>query len=367
MTITRSRPMSGLALALALLGGCADLSAPQKSTAASLTDNVTPVTPRPKVSSLALDEAHFRIFGLRVGLQDFMSSQSPTVVVNLPESADYAEILRCKHDTVIRGAFADLLDVDLGSPSTADATRIFKANNFWDAAAQNTNSCFLVSAGHSDKSFLDTFALSGSYRYVARACVNMERLEKDGATNRNCSRQVALSPALMDFKNARVEAERAALGLAQQWTDKVNGLGRHIHYLTVDFNNSLARCDKWETDRQVRLKKREGIQTLLGFGLAVGKNLLTAGGIATSGTFGSRVTALWNQRDAVASEGAKITTSLNGLFASPYDYPRTCTEATRLQRELVARTQELKSAHQYWANAMDDADKARASRTGMER
>lgn len=348
-------------------------SVPVTQTGSQLSsDQLRVVDQRPKVSAFQIDDEIFRVSGLRVGLQDYMSSQSPALSAFMPQQADYMEVLRCRADTVIRGTFDSLVDVDLGSPSLQDEKRVLQSNDFWLAAAK-ANGCFLVTASFSARVFLDNAALSGGYRYVVRACVNADRLtDKELLTSRNCSKMVAISPLLQDFVNTRVERETQAFSEAQKHQDIIDGKGRQVYAMTVDLNNELVKCMNAEVNRQVNLKKRQAITSLLGFGASFGMKLLAPSGTAASAvgsqtSFGDRFKSAWADKDQIMGEGAQVASVLNNLLSSPGDFPRSCTAATKLEQDIVTATQQIKSEHELYAKAMDAAEAARRARLEMER
>ena len=362
--------LAKFSLTALLYAACSSPVATQKQATTSadgspkLGDDTVTLQNVEKVSALSLDNSNFRVNGLRTGLQDFMTGATPVLNYMLPEKADYLEIIRCKSDAIIRGPTADLSDVDLGSPSTDDETRIFKQNNFWDAALSQINNCVLVSGGFSSKSFQDLNVRSGSYRYLARACISTERLtDIEYTSKRNCSRQIAISNILADYKNLRDESTTTALQRVQDLRDKVDGLGREIFYLTVATNNALAVCDNQESDRQARVKRKEALSKILGIGLSLGLELsLPTSGIAAVHSGAKTWTQLWSEtwdnRDSIAGQGLQIGQALQWLFSSASDFPRSCTTAKELAMQADTKTDELKNTHKELAAAADEAEVA---------
>lgn len=323
----------------------------------------------PTVSAINLDNSEFRVSGVRASLQDFMTGETPVLNYLLPENADFVEVVRCKSDTIIRGPTHDLADVDLGSPSLEEEKRIFKQNNFWDIAISQTNQCVLVSNGFSAKIFRDLHVPSGSYRYLVRACVSPERLtETEYTTNRHCSRQIGISTLLQNFINKRADAETEALQRVSDMRDKVDGIGREIYYLTVSLNNALSVCNEKETQRQVRVMRKEAFSKILGIGISLGLELaLPSNGVAAvmSGTmtFGQLWNQTWDNRDVIAGQGMQVAQALNWLFSAPEDFPRTCTAAKELAMKADIKSDELKNASLLLAEAADEALVARKNRT----
>lgn len=234
---------------------------------------------RRSVSIFELDESGFRINGLRVGMQDYMDASSPVVLFFLPELADFIEILRCRADTVIRGSFDNLQDVDLGTNSLADESRSLQSNDFWKAASK-TSGCLQIAQNYSDpKLFLDTFALSGSYRYVVRACVDNDRITDTEKldTNRNCSKQVGISPVLKSYVNQRAEMEIEALQKAANLRMRADALGRELYAIAVRYNREESACEARNVDAAARAQKTKAINAIIGAGISLGATILTGG------------------------------------------------------------------------------------------
>jgi hypothetical protein len=337
----------------------------------SLEDAILTEKKIPNVSRLQLDDSDFRIIGLRPGEQDYMSGPTPIVNIPIPEKADYVEVIRCSADTIIKGPTHDLKDVELGSTSMDDEKRIFIENDFWSEAARQTNHCILVSQSQSTRVFADLGASSGEWIYVVRACVSPDRLtDKSGSDSRNCSRQVGLSWSLK-YKNNRLETEKAALAQVQTFRDQVDGLGREIYYLTVALNNALTACNDTETQRQIRVKRKEAITQIAGFGISLGLELaLPSSGLAAvkSGakTWTQLWTDTWDARDTIAGQGAQVTQALRWLFSSSNDFPRTCTKAKEIASTADTKQGQLKNTHKLLAQAADEAETLRKSREGFE-
>jgi hypothetical protein len=328
--------------------------------------------PLEPVTSLELDGEAFRITPLRIGMQSFMSGEIPMLSYVMPPKANYVEILRCSADTIIRGSFDTINDVDLGSPSLSTEIAIFQENNFWRAAAEQGDHCILVARGFTGKVFLDKSADSGSYRYLMRPCVNPDRIktQSEDAT-KVCSRQVAFSELLSEFQNRRVQTEKEALSRAQKFQDKVDGLGREIYFLARDLNNALAKCQKEESNRQKRVGRKNALAEILGIGVTLGMELtMPASGIqavqAGTKTWMQLWTETWNTRDTIAGNGKQLAGIFKLLFTSANDFPKACNEAKEISSKSEIKVSELKTTHRELAQALDEAEIARKARVAGE-
>jgi hypothetical protein len=357
--------------ALSLAGACSSGMALGKRASRSsnsnpsLNDGILQEQKIVPVSAFDLDNAEFRVTGIRASVQDFMTGQTPVLAYSLPEKADYVEILRCSANTIIRGPTSDLADVDLGSPSLGDEERIFKQNNFWEEALSQVNNCILISGGFSNRVYQDLNIHSGSYRYLMRACVSPERLtDTEYVSHRHCSRQIGISMLLSNYKNKRDAALTEALQRVQDFRDRADGLGREIYYLAVAANNAFVACNDRETDRLVRVKRKEAFAKILGTGLSLGLEVaLPSSGasavLSGAKTWSSLWSETWNNRDTIAGQGMQIGQALVWLFSSPEDFPRTCTKAKELAMRADIKTDELKNVSQELATAADEVEVAR--------
>lgn len=335
--------------------------------AAKLVDGYVQIRPRAKVSILAIDETELKVLGLQVGLQDYLNAQTPVVSFFMPKSADYIQLLRCRADVNIRGRFDNLEGVEIGAVDAKDETRIYKANDFWQAAVDQ-NGCLQIADSYSDKeTFQDAWALNGSYKYVARACVDLERIAgaEDLDVVRNCSRQVALSGVINFQGNTRQEAERDAMRAAQGLREEVDRLGRQLYLTTLRLNNALAFCEQERAQAEAEKIRKNAITSLLGFGVTLGAELISPG-VVVGENYTTRVSSVWARRKSITGASANIAGALQDLFASPSDYPRTCTEAVKEATNGEVLTQEIKAAHEDYAAKYDQAARAREDREQIE-
>ncbi|MEZ4742494.1 MAG: hypothetical protein R3B45_08610 [Bdellovibrionota bacterium] len=300
------------ALSIALLATACDngkkIERPDGSSSESydpLNNGLMIIDPRPPVSAFQLDEFQFHVGGVRVGLQDYMQSESPAISFFRPELADYVEILRCSKDTIIQSGVYTLKDVELGASQIEELTQILRANDFWTVAEQ-TNGCTLVASDYSDRElFIDGAAPSGGYRWIVRACVHATRLMTAGLTTRACTKQISVSPVLENFKNKRIESERLAMEQARMEQNKMDSLGRAIYYKTVEYNNALARCQEREDERAANVVRKRAIANIVGQGIGIGATIYAAGSAISSAGASAGATAA---ESSVAVESAATET-----------------------------------------------------------
>ena len=317
------------------------------------------IDPRPKVSAFTLDEQPFHVAGVRVGLQDYMSSDSPAVSFIRPDMADYVQILRCSKDAIITVGGQTIESVELGTSQSEEQTRIWQGNDFW-AAAEQSNGCALIATEYADKQILiDGYAPSGGFRWVMRACVSPTRLaDTQALSTRNCSRQLAVSPVLEDFKNKRQEIERLAIEEALKERDKMDGIGIAVYYQTVAYNNALSECQLTEEDRATGVRKKRAIGTIVGQGVGLAASLYAGGagqGAGGSFSWAQGAQSAWSAGSQAGgsgfggSLGSNLGASINDLFTHSADFARSCTTAKKLENEGAIMASQLKAAHELFA------------------
>jgi hypothetical protein len=340
------------------------------------TNGLQVIDPRPKVSAFSLDEQPFHVAGVRVGLQDYMSSESPAISFIRPDAADFVEILRCSKDAIINVGGLTVENVELGTSQSSEQTQVMQRNDFW-AAAQQSNACVLLASDYGDKQiFIDGFSPSGGFRWIIRACVSPTRLQDTaGLSTRNCSRQVAVSPVLEDFKNKRVESERLALEEAFKERDKMDGIGVAVYYQTVALNNALSQCQLTEEERAKGVRSKQAIGNIVGQGIGLAANLYAGGsGGGLDGSFsaakGAQAAVSAGSQGAAGSFGGSLggnlSASINDLFASSNDMPRSCSAAQKIKSDGEILAQQLKAAHELFNIKMGQAEIARQNRVSLE-
>lgn len=368
------------------------------------------IDPRPAVSAYKLDEVDFRVNGIRVGKQQFMTSETPAVLFFRPQMADYVEIIRCKEDVIIQAGTEVLSNIDVGTSSAADETKIMQSHDFW-GAAEKKNGCLLVAQNYSNKeiffdSFVKTSPTGSSFRYLIRSCVNSERLaETEGLTERNCSKQVSTSPVLKNYINKRQENERVVLADLTRLQTQMDALGRHLYYTTIEYNNALKECEEANYKLDKRLAEKRAIAGIIGQGVSIagaiyGSNLQaqaaedlavdkaleqsidagTAAEIATADTaidkavsaasdgfnWEASFNATWNAKNVVGGVGSSVAGMLLDLFASPNDYPRSCTRAKEAQTNGTNYTQQLKDTNKLFLIKLDQVKTVQANNRAAE-
>lgn len=275
---------------------------------------------RPLLDASEIDSVSMALVGLGVNLADTTHGQLPVVSYILPKLADFAQLIRCPSDA----SLGDLLKADLGQPDPAKALQRFVANDYWRTALDNPF-CSLITESFSkggQASFVDEFAATGSYRYLARACVSASRVKdkSSGDSVKECSIWVAFSPELANYRNTRESEQAAAAEDIRKVRDRADALGRKIHDLAGRAQAQLAECSKAGAKEPSDSPAHARLQKVLDYGLDLGRDLIDSPEIKNI------------LRNVSVSE---ISQALKDVFASPKDYPVSCTaaEQSRLEAE----------------------------------
>ncbi|MCB9228467.1 MAG: hypothetical protein H6618_02560 [Deltaproteobacteria bacterium] len=293
---------------------------------------------RPKVSAFAIDDNQFQIIQFTVGLQDFMSSETPVLSYKIPEAADYVEILRCHSET---NGLNAILDLELSNQSETQKSQEYRSKDYF-VVSEADHSCELISAGHAQPDFADSFAPSGSYRYLIRACLSPDRLlHKEALSSRNCSRRVSISSELKNFINKRKEKEKSALRLATLYGTKIDNTTNAMRQRAESAIVVLEECEERNRQRLITQKIRDAWLTIISATIEVGfefKSLEagTAGAIARHYTFRgpSKFQSFVDLMQlGGALQGFILADTFKKLSATSQDMVRTCATYKRLLDE----------------------------------
>ena len=340
--------------------------------------------PVEKVSRFSLDDEKFNVVRLAIGLQTFLESQSPVVTYKLPRDADYVEILRCKHDTILNAGATpvSLVDLELSGLSEFQKGQLYRSNDYF-RAGEDSNSCELITDGHLGESFIDSFSPSGSYRYLVRACVTPKRLvDTEKLTKRNCSKRVAISSELV-YTNERKAKEQKYLRLASAFASRIDATTSAMRALAEEGNRSLEECMERNRQRIIDKTIRDAWITMASAVIEVGFELYTVKATSKDGSllkhyFGGRKTgkgqlSIGRNMDRMqllgASQGVLLADTFIKLAGSSHDMPRSCAEHDRLLDEyfiLETTLVDLGFEYHYYSIAADFARQGQEVAGGVQ-
>lgn len=306
---------------------------------------------RDPVNPADLDSSLFYPLGLVVGLETYLDAKSPILSYAIPKQADYMEIIRCDNKTVIETGVESISIQNLSTSSLPQSQKdaLYRGNDYFNLALINKD-CTQLSLATTDATFSDTFAHSGNWFYLVHACVNPTRMMNVGqSSNRNCSRQVAISAPLLDYVNARDDKINNALEKENIATSSIMSISQKICESAEQYAKALDTCATTEQERAEAKKKRDALAQLIGSGIELGIAVLTMG----PGVFGNIFHFMFL--------GGSFTFAviLKNIMSSAGDMARTCTDAdvdgVNRMSSLMTGLAYQKDLQIFWKTQVDNA------------
>ena len=117
---------------------------------------------RKPVSAFLIDEAEFKMNGVQVGLQDYLTYETPVITYFMPRNADFVEIIRCPGSVLLTSREGKLLNVEATSKTNEELSEILREVNFWKQAEESGKCTLIASEYNSSLTFHDEAASSSS-------------------------------------------------------------------------------------------------------------------------------------------------------------------------------------------------------------
>ena len=267
---------------------------------------------RAKVHPITLNEVGFRVNRVQTNEIEFLRSKAIVVVYQIPELADYVQILRCPANLIISGGEDVLQNLEMYTATVEEETRVFRRNNFWQAAMSKPD-CKEITGSTTDSTYVDSSVVTGNYTYFIRACVNEDRvLAKDQFTTRNCSRQVTQS-VRHTFYGKRASSERETLLRANRLLQRIDVLKREIDAAMGQHREALAECQKSNPESKMLKASQVDAHRQMTFMASGG-----AIGAVTGGLVGASMAASknWKVKAGAGVAGALVGGGLGVLAGS---------------------------------------------------
>lgn len=332
------------------------------TTEAKVLEKATTNLRNDKVSAFELDDSRFLIRRISVGMETYINSQTPVLDYDAPLDVDYFEIMRCPYNAVLTGTSDTmrLEDIEMSSLSSTERDRLYRNNDFFAAAAKA--GCTIISQGTITLSFYDSWAPSGSYRYLVHACIAPDRLiNTSKLTTRNCSKQIAVSSPVKDYVNTREKKLNENLEKANQLNSemlmslraaklKADEFACYIQWCECgsganeqsicqrDTNGIPTQCSGGEHGRAVNKAKKDAIVKLVAVGLDLVVNFASSGPggglvkmIQKPLSAGSLMTGVGY---AASLSGMSFSHMLQELATTTQDYPRACSKGISLDQQM---------------------------------
>lgn len=224
------------------------------------------------VSPIQIDRSDFSPSGVSINTSLLNGHEVIAIEYDIPTEADFIQVLRCKNSTIIQGQTTDLDEV-LSIENNEQRDDLFRNNLFWEDARSK---CNFIADHFLRKTLLDSFAPSGEYYYLLRACVKSSRLEilEDGQTSRNCSRTIEKTSTIV-YINERSQDVLETLETYSWQVDQENQIVGDIKTTTEKITRTLLKCQKREERRIVSVAKSRALANVISQTFAVFPSLGT--------------------------------------------------------------------------------------------
>lgn len=198
----------------------------------------------------------------------------PQVSFAFPAQADYVQILRCRADANL----GDLGNIEIGAADAAKADATYERNDYWQKISTNAF-CTYIAQGVSTDKIIDFYAPDGDFVYVARACVEKNRLSsKDpNVLQSPCSRQIRRTTEYRGFVNVDKKITFEMKQQMREQRDRVDAMGREIVYLAKATDREISSCESQRGATRASKLRREALGKIIGTGLNLGVKLLSDG------------------------------------------------------------------------------------------
>lgn len=246
----------------------------------------------------------------------------PVLSYILPEESEYIQVLRCQSSLRLRSVTEGKYLNDIHSRPLEDLVAQMSYTDFW-AQAINSGQC--SSAHHAFEGhtvYYDTVAKNNTY-YLLRACVGADSIrDREIAGNEFCSRVVTRTDVWNQSSDSETDSldkleKVAALEVEQQ------GQYRDLFNTSSQLFDALKECDDVEANRQIAVRRKKALDTLISSGLGAGLGAMTGENLVGSLQRGS------------GGMGPQIASVLNDLTSDSADFPQSCYKGNRLYRNLV--------------------------------
>lgn len=294
---------------------------------------------RSKVSRFDIDNAKFLINDVSLGLKDYIGASTPILQYQIPKDADYAEIIRCSTSANITTGVGTISLEDASLSQSSFTANVMRANDFF-RAAEETDGCEVVSIGEIRSIFEDSYAPSENFIYLLRSCVANERLtDVDKLTNRNCTKQIALSNSI-SYQNTRKDGQIQYLRKMHACESKINNTFWAMRVLAEDMVQETNACEEREHKRAVDLKVKEAWIKIIAIAPDIAMELMSYGKTNPGKilTHYGKPTSLGRASDLMGLMGAlggmSFGETFNLLGTTSADMPRSCDRLQGLQMQM---------------------------------
>lgn len=224
-----------------------------------------------RISSDELNGPSMKLDSFQVSYTEFGKTSIPLISYNIPEKADFVQIIRC--DASLKNTLPE--EPDSVSQNGGNDTKAGQKINFWNEIS-STLGCLHISTGVSKEQHIDYFANSGNWIYLGRACIQPARLPNtaDQAEVEPCSRQVSRTPVLSGYVNQQTELTVEKQTEMMFLRDRADESGRNLFYKVRRLKTDILFCEAEKGGNFLSLKRRDTADRILKFGVTLGADLI---------------------------------------------------------------------------------------------
>ncbi|MDE3269888.1 MAG: hypothetical protein OYH77_06355 [Pseudomonadota bacterium] len=285
---------------------------------------------------------------IQAGVQTDEYGQYIRLFFHADDDRDYLEIARCdiarKSNTCLFGkGLADgggdtIEEINNILASETDHSHLTSAqlNNCWN---ELTNGCTQIGEATTDggdivavhkitagDSFIDlTAPHNQTVYYIARVCVNPDRLDERESINQQCSPSFRYTEDVkLIFDNNRNANRNTIIADLEKIGAQLDYKTKRGHELAVQIHDGLETCRRRNIKNAHDKNVRESVATLLGIGVGIGASIYTFGKTD------------FKNMGVGADAGKALGAAFADVVRSAKDYPRkSCPEATNAIAAIV--------------------------------
>jgi hypothetical protein len=324
-----------------------------------------------KITSILLNTA-LKIYDQRVSAQKYLGYDVPVVVFKKSDNANYVRILRCPRDIVVGSKslleYGLLEDVNLMELVTDDVVYKLKAGG----------SCtYLPVKSGSSELIIDYWAKSGSWAYIIIPCVHPGRIELNSSSQNNCSKYFVVTYDKFEDNYVSKIKEKAQryYDKSKQFADETYKAADKVSFLSKRAVASLDECSEREHLREVGVVAKKAALGMASAAIDFALEYASWDHDKIK-TFGGGPMAYWKGTGKMdkgqflqAPGGFTFHETLDDLFASARDMPRTCTNYMEVKNEIeiaVCKMITYRLLDMSWKEMGDRILGAQASFSGEE-
>ena len=286
---------------------------------------------------------------IHAGIQTDEYGQYIKLFFHADDDRDYIEVARCG---VSKKSNTCLFGKGLGDGNTMSIEEINKVissdNDFSHLTSAHLNNCWndltkgctIIGEASTDSednitavhkitagdTFIDlTASKDEEVYYIARVCIDDDRLDERESSNQPCSHIFRYTnDVTLKFDNKRTKEKRALIKELGKLSEELNYMTKRGHELSLEIVDGLDTCGKRKREHERAKNVRDSIATLTGIGIGMAASIYV---------FGAKDI---KNMGVGADAGKALGAAFADIMRSVNDYPRsTCPEADSAIAEIT--------------------------------